>query len=284
MQDIIVQGAKTFSHRFGKTFVSLHLVMSRPIVTLTTDWGDAGFFAGMVKGLLYSHIEDVQVVDITHSMEAYNVMTATFVVRQACMGFPAGTIHIIDVATRQPYLCVKARGQYFLCCDNGLPSMAFGNDIEDARLLQINNNSILNFAAYSLFARVAVLLARGASMNDLGEPAQLAPRTMQNYIMQGDNYRIYVHYIDHYGNAYLGMSYKEFEEIRQGRSFVLSLRDLEVTELTIGYYSQHTSTDPRHRLHLTVSATGMLELAIKEGSLAQLVGLRVSESVLLRFK
>ncbi len=284
MQDIIVQGAKTFSHRFGKTFVSLHLVMSRPIVTLTTDWGDAGFFAGMVKGLLYSHIEDVLVVDITHSMEAYNVMTATFVVRQACLGFPAGTIHIIDVATRQPFLCVKARGQYFLCCDNGLPSMAFGNDIEDARLLQVSSNSILNFAAHSLFARVAVMLARGASMDDLGEPAQLAPRTMQNYVMQGDNYRIYVHYIDRYGNAYLGMSYKEFEEIRQGRPFVLSVRDLEVTELTTGYYSQHTSSDPRHRLHLTVSATGMLELAIKEGSLAQLVGLRVSESVLLRFK
>ena len=284
MHYIIVQYAKSFSQRFGKTFVSLHSDMSRPIVTLTTDWGNAGFFSGMVKGLLYSHIEDVQVVDITHTMDAYNVMTATFVVRQACMGFPPGTIHIIDVATRQPFLCIKAHGQYFLCCDNGLPSMAFGNDIEDVRLLRVNSNSFLNFAAYSLFARVAVLLARGTAMEELGEQTQLAPRTMQNYVMQGDNYRIYVHYIDHYGNAYLGMSYKEFEEIRQGRPFVLSVRDQEVTELTTGYYSQHTSSDPRYRLHLTVSATGMLELAIKEGSLAQLVGLRVSESVLLRFK
>ena len=258
--------------------------MGTPFVTLTTDWGDAGFFAGMVKGLLYSHIEGLQVVDITHSMEPYNVMTATFVVRQACLGFPAGTVHIIDVATRQPLLCVKARGQYFLCCDNGLPSMAFGNDIEDVRLIEVNSNSVLNFAAYSVFTRVAVMIARGAAMDDIGKPTKLAPRTMQNYVMQGDNYRIYVHYIDRYGNAYLGMSYKEFEEIRQGRQFVLSVRDLEVTELTTGYYSQHTSSDPRHRLHLTVSATGMLELAIKEGSLAQLVGLRVSESVLLRFK
>ena len=258
--------------------------MGRTIVTLTTDWGNGGFFAGMVKGLLYSHIDGVEVVDITHAMEAYNVMTATFVVRQACLGFPAGTVHIIDVATRQPLLCVKARGQYFLCCDNGLPSMAFGSEIEDVRLIEVNSNSVLNFAAYSVFARVAVMLSRGATMDDIGVPAQLAPRTIQNYVMQGENYRIYVHYIDRYGNAYLGMSYKEFEEIRQGRGFVLSVRDLEVTELTTGYYSPHTSGDPRHRLHLTVSATGMLELAIKEGSLAQLVGLRVSESVLLRFK
>ena len=258
--------------------------MSTPIVTLTTDWGDAGFFAGMVKGFLYSNLEGVQVVDISHGLEAYNVLTAPFVVRNACVGFPQGTIHIIDVGTHQPYLCVKAHGQYYLCCDNGLPSMAFGDAIEDVRTIKVNSNGSYNFAALSVFARVAVMLARGATMDDIGEPTQLAPRTMQRFIMQGDNYRIYVHYIDRYGNAYLGMSYKEFEEIRQGRPFVLIVRDQKVTELTANYHNATDINDPRHRLQLTVSATGMLELAIKEGSLAQLVGLRVSESVLLYFK
>lgn len=259
--------------------------MSAPIVTLTTDWGDAGFFAGMVKGFLYSNIEGVQVVDITHGLEAYNVMTATFVVRQACMGFPTGTIHIIDVATQQPYLCIKARGQYYLCSDNGLPSMAFSDAIEDVRLISVNPNGSYNFAAYSVFARVAAALAHGASLDDIGEPhTQLIQRTLPHFLQQGENYRLYVHYIDRYGNAYLGISYKEFEEIRQGRQFILSVREQEVTELSNGYYSPSASNDPRHRLRLIVSATGMLELAMKEGSLAQLVGLRVSESVLLHFK
>lgn len=259
--------------------------MSAPIVTLTTDWGDADFFAGMVKGLLYSHIEDVRIVDITHGLEQHNVMTATFVVRQACTAFPPGTIHIIDVATRQPFLCIKAHGQYYLCCDNGLPAMVFGDAIEDVRQVNVSPNGSYNFAAYSVFARVAVMLARGASLDDIGQrPQQMVQRTLPHYIQQGDNYRIYVHYVDSYGNAYLGISYKEFEELRQGRPFVLSVRDQEVTELSLGYHSQHATSDPRRRLRLIVSATGLLELAIKEGSLAQLVGLRVSESVLLHFK
>lgn len=259
--------------------------MSTPIVTLTTDWGDAGFFAGMLKGFLYSNIEGVRVVDITYGLQAYDVMTATFVVRQACMGFPAGTVHIIDVATRQPFLCIKAHGQYYLCCDNGLPTMVFGDAIEDVRMINVNSNGSYNFAALSVFARVAVMLTRGATMDDIGEPhTQLMQRTLPHFLQQGENYRLYVHYIDRYGNAYLGISYKEFEEIRQGRDFVLSVRDQEVTELSSGYYSGNDSNDPRRRLRLVVSATGMLELAIKEGSLAQLVGLRVSESVLLRFK
>ncbi len=259
--------------------------MSTPIVTLTTDWGDGSFFAGMVKGLLYSHVDGVQVVDISHRLEAFNVMTATFVVRQACMGFPAGTVHIIDVATQQPFLCIKSRGQYYLCCDNGLPYLVFGNDIEEAVQLAVHENGVYNFAAYNLFAPAAVKLLRGAAMSDIGEPApQLTQRTMPRFMQQGDYYRIYIHYIDNYGNAYLGMTYKEFEELRAGRDFVLTVREQDVTELMTSYYQQHATNDPRRKLRLTVSATGLLELAVKECSLAQLMGLRVNESVLLRFK
>lgn len=259
--------------------------MSTPIVTLTTDWGDGSFFAGMVKGLLYSLVDNVQVVDISHRLEAYNVMTATFVVRQACMGFPAGTVHIIDVATQQPFICLKAHGQYYLCCDNGLPYIVFGNDIEEAVQLAVQENGVYNFAAYNLFSRAAAMLLRGAKMSDIGAPlTQLTQRTMSRFIQQGEYYRIYVHYIDTYGNAYLGMSYKEFEELRAGRDFVLTVRDQDVTELMTSYYQQHVSHDPRRKLRLTVSSTGMLELAVKESSLAQLVGLRVNDSVLLKFK
>lgn len=259
--------------------------MGTPIVTLTTDWGDTGFFVGMVKGLLYSAVDNVQVVDISHRLEPYNVLTATFVVRQACLGFPAGTVHIVDVATTHPYLCLKARGQYYLCCDNGLPYMVFGDTIEDAALLNVDPGKAYNFAAYSIFAPAAAMLLRGATLSDLGErPSQMVQRTMPRYLPQGDNYRIYVHYIDNYGNAYLGMTLREFEELRAGRDFVLTVRDQEVTELMTSYYQHHASNDPRRKLRLTVSATGLLELAVKESSLAQLLGLRVNESVLLRFK
>ena len=72
--------------------------MKTPIVTLTTDWGTQGFFAGMVKGVLVNMVEGIQVVDITHGIEPFNIMAATFVVKHACLGLPAGTVHIIDVA------------------------------------------------------------------------------------------------------------------------------------------------------------------------------------------
>lgn len=263
--------------------------MKTPIVTLTTDWGTQGFFAGMVKGALMSIVEGVQVVDVTHGVEPFNVMAATFVVKHACMGFPPGTVHIIDVASNHteehPFVVVKARGQYYICCDNGLPAMAFGNEIEDVSRLAVQEKGVYNFVAYTLFARVAAMLLGGATMRDIGPRHEgLLTRRLVGWVPQDDGYRIYIHYVDNYGNAYLGMSYKEFTELRQGRSFTMTVRDQEVTEVMASYWQQHAHSDPRRRLRLTVSATGLLELAIKESSFTQLLGLKANDSVLLRFK
>ena len=263
--------------------------MKMPIVTLTTDWGSQGFFAGMAKGALMSLIPEVQVVDVTHGVEPFNVKAATFVVKHACTGFPPETIHIIDVASNHteehPFVVVKARGQYYICCDNGLPAMAFGNEIEEVVRIPVQENGVYNFAAYTLFARVAAKLAAGASLTDIGPHHEnLLQRPYVGWMPQGDDYRIYILYIDNYGNAYLGMSYKEFVELRQGRPFTMTVRDQEVTEVMVSYYQQHAQNNPRNKLRLTVSATGMLELAVKESSFTQLMGLKANDSVLLRFK
>ena len=263
--------------------------MTTPIVTLTTDWGTQGFFAGMAKGALMSLIPEVQVVDVTHGVEPFNVKAATFVVKHACTGFPPGTIHIIDVASNHteehPFVVVKARGQYYICCDNGLPAMAFGSEIEETVRIPVQENGVYNFAAYTLFARVAAKIAAGASLSEIGPRHEaLLQRPYVGWMPQGDGYRIYILFIDNYGNAYLGMSYKEFVELRQGRQFTMTVRDQEVTEVLASYYQQHAQSDPRRKLRLTVSATGMLELAVKESSFTQLMGLKANDSVLLRFK
>lgn len=255
--------------------------MKTPTVTLTTDWGERGFFAGMVKGALMSLVDGVQVVDITHGLEAYNVMTASFVVRHGCLGFPEGTVHIIDVASQQPHIALRARGQYYICSDNGLPALVFGNEVEEACQIPTQSNGVYNFAAYNLYVPVAARILKGAALSDIGpQYPQLLQRPHTGFLQQGEYYRIYVHYIDNYGNAYLGMSYREFEELRQGRPFVLQVNEMTVSEINPSYYRNSNDLN----LRLTISATGQLELALQGHSLAQLAGLKVNGSVLLKFK
>lgn len=267
--------------------------MDTPIVTLTTDWGDHGFFAGMVKGVLYSRIEGVRVVDIDHGIKSFNTIQATFIVRHACPTFPEGTIHIIDVAStptpRHPFVVLSAKRQYYICCDNGLPTAALGTSIDEAYELVLPEGGFYNFAAYDLFAPVAAAIAAGTPIHELGPlRTQLTPMFQPTFIPieQGVSYQIFVHHIDSYGNLYLGMTYDEFVRLAAGRSFTMQVRDKYIRELRNTYQPQKFDDSGAGDLCLTVSATGLLEVALCGKSFMSLVGfdeIKLGEGVMLTF-
>lgn len=264
--------------------------MDSPIVTLITDWGYRDFFAGMVKGRLYSLIPSVRVVDITHGIDPYQLGSAIFVARQCCHEFPKGTIHIIDVKStctpKNPAIAAEHDGQFYLCTDNGLPHALFGDDTSHMAVLApaTSPEGFGNFVAYDIFCNAAALLARGASLGDLGSPVQSLTRHIPLATTHNENiYKTHVAYIDAYGNANLTMSYAEFERERRGRNFEVQVHEMTLTELQPSYTSINAVGNRRAALLLTVSSTGMLQLAIREGSAEQLFGLQVLESITIRF-
>ena len=265
--------------------------MDSPIVTLTTDWGYADFFVGMAKGRLYSDIPHVQVVDITHSLEPFQLTKAIFVVRHACMGFPEGTIHIIDATShndQRPYIVVHHKGQYYICMDNGLPCAVFGEDASHAFVLDMSRfqkGNSRNFAAYDIFCPVAALLASGAKPSDLGTPLDgFCPYTPIRPIFTKDVLKVYVSYIDSYGNAVLNITRKEFEDIRDNRDFEMNVHGYSITKVVDNYYEADNAGNGRTALLLTVSSTGYLQIALRQYSAEQFFGLREQESLNVHFK
>ncbi|MBR1850206.1 MAG: SAM-dependent chlorinase/fluorinase [Bacteroidales bacterium] len=263
--------------------------MSRPIITLTADWGSRDFFAGMVKGRIFSQLPDANVVDIALGLEPYNIVQAVFVVRSACTTFPEGTIHIIDVNSEetidQSFVAIEYRGQYFICTDNGLPYAVFGNDFTRAVQLHVFQDSdYFTFAAYNLFCKVAVMIAQGEPFDSLGVAVDtLNRRQVPTYVDDGSRLSVYVTYADSYGNIYLSLTHSEFEALRRGRRFHLVVREYTVTELSPGYDEVRQTSRNSVRLLLTVSATGYLELALKEASATKLIGVRPGDTVLIYF-
>lgn len=264
--------------------------MESPIVTLTTDWGYRDFFAGMVKSRLYSYIPNVRVVDITHGIEPYQLPNAIFVAKQACPNFPKGTIHIIDVKSSQtlnsPFLVVEHEGQHYICTDNGLPHALFGENYEHMVVIDgiPQESSFFTFAAYDLFCKVAAMIAQGAPLSELGIPVEsltrYVPYTNTRY---GDDIQTYITYIDAYGNANLNMTYVEFERERRGRAFEVQVHEMNLRKICASYTDVESNGNRRAALLLTVSATGLLQLAIREGSAEQLLGLKPFESITIHF-
>lgn len=264
--------------------------MGSPIVTLTTDWGYGDYYIGRVKGKIYSYIPNVQVVDITHGIPPFQITRATYVVKYGCLGFPPGTIHIIDVCSsqtpEQPFIVVEYAGQYFICTDNGLPAAVFGTDnIKAVVIDNINQESdSYTFAACDLFCKVAALLANGATLEDIGFAADtLVKKTPLSLDFSQNPIEVQVVYVDGYGNCNLNITYDEFEQARKGRDFEVMVREVAVTKLFRSYVDAERRARPRASLILTVSSLGCLQLAINNGNAAQMFNLQYLSTVKIKF-
>lgn len=263
--------------------------MNSPIVTLTTDWGEKDFFCGMVKGKLYSYIPNVRVVDITHGIDPFNLTHASFVVKNACLGFPAGTIHIIDVDTveteENAFVVVKYNDQYYICTDNGLPAAVFGTDFQSVTQLRVNQDSnFFTFAAHDLFCKVAALLAAETPLTEMGEfVPTLNPASSLGYVVSDDVLKVYITYIDNYGNAYLSITYEKFMEILNHRNFKMYVTEFVITNIANSYIDTSERKSRKTEMLLTVSSTGYMQIALKRASAAQLAGLNFMDAITIKF-
>lgn len=64
--------------------------MSRPIVTLLTDFGTADHYAAAMKGVTLCICPDARLVDISHEVTPFAIAEAAYTLAQAWRVFPKG--------------------------------------------------------------------------------------------------------------------------------------------------------------------------------------------------
>ena len=144
------------------------------LITLTTDFGTKDHFVGAVKGAILSQLSDAKIVDISHEISPFNIAEAAYILKNSYKSFPVGTIHIIGVDSElnpeNKHLVVKFEGQYFICADNGIMSMACLN-IEPEKIVEINihDKLISNFSVLDVFVKVACHISRGGKLEVIGK-------------------------------------------------------------------------------------------------------------------
>ncbi len=97
--------------------------MSRPIITLTTDFGTRDSYVGAMKGVILDIAPDATIVDVSHEVERHNIHEAAYVLATASRFFPPHSIHIAVVdpgvgSARRPLALCTPRGTY-ISPDNG---------------------------------------------------------------------------------------------------------------------------------------------------------------------
>ena len=136
-----------------------------PIITLTTDLGLKDHYVASVKGAILSQIPDINIVDITHNIDAFNISQTAYVIRNCYKNFPAGSIHILGVDAElsidNSHLAVFAGGHYFIGTDNGTFSLLF-DELKAEKIVQLNisqNTDSLTFPIKDVFVVAACHIA-----------------------------------------------------------------------------------------------------------------------------
>jgi S-adenosylmethionine hydrolase len=104
----------------------------RPIVTLTTDFGLNDHFVGTLKGVILNVVPDANVVDICHSVQAFDILDGALALAQSYAYFPAGTVHLVIVdpgvgSARRP-IVATSEAHHFVAPDNGVLSLMYARE------------------------------------------------------------------------------------------------------------------------------------------------------------
>lgn len=256
------------------------------IITLTTDWGTGNHYAGAVKGALLRHIPAAKIIDISHEVPCYDILQASFILRNAWRDFPAGSIHLVGVNTEAgietPHVMVTCDDQYFIGADNGLFSLMFDKPPQKMVELDImQDTDYFTFSTRDVFVKAAALVVSGKKPEEIGSPYQLLnERIAFKPVVYDDKITAKVVFIDNYENVFINVDQKLFREVGKGRRFAIRLRlpGEVIDELNHSY----SDVSPGEPLAL-FGATGFLEIAINQGKAASLLGLQMNDSVSVEF-
>lgn len=257
------------------------------IITLTSDWGLRSHYVGSVKAAILRNIPGANIIDITHKINPFDIMEASFVLKNAIKGFPEGTIHLIGVNTEggldTPHIAVAHEGSYFIGADNGIFSLVFDN-IEKLNAVELDimqESDYFTFSTRDVFVQAAKLIAEGKKFKDLGSARkELTQKLPFKPVIYPEKIVGKVIYIDDYNNVFVNISEDVFKSTSKGRAFAISFRtyDSEITRICKAY----SDVIPGEKLAL-FGSSGYLEIAINQGKAASLLGLVRNDSVTIEF-
>ena len=278
--------------------------MPKAIITLTTDFGEKDHFAGAVKGAIYSELETIKIVDISHSISPFHISEAAFVIQNAYKSFPSGSIHIIgidsELSPENKHIAVYLDDHYFICANNGIISM-LTSEINPAKIVEINVHDKIesNFPVLDVFVKVACHIARGGTLEVIGKPiTEIKQLTGIKPVVNPENNQIIgnVIYIDNYGNVICNINKTLFEKVGKGRGFTIHARSIKFKSIYNRYSDFINFDNPKinrvedgNKLALWNSSE-YLELAVYKsnpktvGSASSLFGLNYRDTVSINFE
>lgn len=263
----------TESH--GAGVVSIFPGMTSPI-SLLTDFGLTDTYVGQMKAALLQVCPGAVLVDLTHEVPAQDVRGGAFLLWSAVEAFPAGSLHLAVVdpgvgSTRRGVAAKTRRGDVLVGPDNGLLVPAIEQLGGLALAVELTAPEYWGprrsrtFHGRDVFAPVVGHLAAGVPVERLGralhhleEPFSFPSPGEEDGCPVGE-----VLHVDTYGNLVTNLP----GALLPAR-FRVHLGKTVIEDAPHAHYQVVAAGEP---LSL-VGSMGLLEVSVREGSAARVLG------------
>ncbi len=154
-------------------------------IVFMTDFGVVDDSVAICRGVMYSIMPEVRIVDLTHEVTPFSILDGARFLYGATPYYPAGTVFVVVVdptvgSTRKAIVAKSKRGQYFVLPDNGVITLVEQRDgIEGVHEItnpdwMIGTKMSSTFHGRDIFSPVGAHVARGDDWTKVGPEMPVA--------------------------------------------------------------------------------------------------------------
>lgn len=242
------------------------------MIGFLTDWGYDSYYVGVTKAVIKSICPKADIVDITHSIEPFDIKKGAYILERATRDFPEETVFlaVVDpsVGTARKSVVLKTKnGMTFVGPDNGLFTFVIEklgvHEIRELENKEFFYGNSPTFHGREVFAPVAGHIVNGVSIEKFGsrlmtyEVLRYKVPSFQAGTLTGE-----IAFCDVFGNIETNIPGSLVSDIEEGDSFVLK-KGKKKFPLTFEktYFDVRTGEAFFH-----CDSSGYLEIAVNKGN------------------
>jgi S-adenosylmethionine hydrolase len=258
-----------------------------PTIVFMTDFGLVDDSVALCRGVMYSIMPDVRIVDLTHQVTPFSISDGARFLYGATPYFPAGTVFVVVVdpgvgSSRKAIIAESKRGQFFVLPDNGLLTLVEQRDgIEGVHEItnpdwMIGGKLSSTFHGRDIFSPAGAHVARGDDWTKAGpeipvkdmvrlelKAAKVDDRGLSATVIVTDG---------PFGNLVTNVPAEDFLQLgyTRGQDVPVKLGEKEMTIKFVKTFSDVPLGQPL----LYIDSRGRFALAVNQNSFATIYGVK----------
>ena len=256
-------------------------------IVFMTDFGVVDDSVALCRGVMYSIMPDVRIVDLTHQVTPFSILDGARFLYGASPYFPAGTVFVVVIdptvgSSRKAIVAKSKRGQYFVLPDNGLLTLVEQRDgIEGVH--EITNTAWMigtklssTFHGRDIFSPVGAHVARGEDWTKVGPEmpvASLVQLQLKAAAVDDRGASAEVIATDGpFGNLVTNLDADDFLKLgyQRGQDVPVKIGNKEMKIKFVKTFSDVALKEPL----LYIDSRGHVALAVNQGSFAEAYGVK----------